>query len=65
MSELEADLAAIEGLERLINQRLLHRLFPDEDTVEPGGSVFGVAIGSGMDRLYYPWGAGRERGPTG
>ena len=39
MSALETDLEAIADLERLINQRLFHRLFPDEDTVEPGGSV--------------------------
>jgi hypothetical protein len=36
---LEADLSAIEDFERLVSQRLFHRLFPDEDTVEPGGSV--------------------------
>ncbi len=39
MSELEADLAAIEGLERAIGQRLFYRLFPDQDMALPDGSV--------------------------
>ncbi len=39
MSELEADLAAIEGLERAIGQRQFYRLFPDQDMALPDGSV--------------------------
>ncbi len=56
MSELEADLAAIEGLERAIGQRQFYRLFPDQDMALPDGSVrliFECASGACNDR-YIP-----------